>query len=174
MNTRLFRGLALLLWLVVAGCYHLRLAATPLEEARFSVKLPEERVMAAVKFLLQQDGYTLESADEREGIILTDYRNFSTKAGGVTLPEGGRLYYHKLKVTIGNSGAETVVALASVDLEIRSSYVYEDDGRVQALKKRYPYEQYPGMFDLSTVTWELKRVSGYLQTGLRREAKNGY
>lgn len=173
MSGRVFWGLLLSLWLVASGCYHLRLAATPIEDVRFSVKLPVERVTEAVKLLLQQDGYAIETADAREGTILTDYRHFSTRAGGVTLPAGGRLYFHKLKVTISGTGDETTVALASVELEIRSSYVYEDDGRVQALKKRYPYEQYPGMFDLSTVTWELNRVRGYLQTSLRREVRNG-
>ena len=159
--------------LLLSGCYYFRLAPSPLQPSRFAVDRPAAAVFAALGPLLERDGYRVERAEEQDLAVLTEFRNFSTRVGGVSQPEGGRLYYHRLKVTIMDLGEGCEVTVASTDLEIRSSYVYSEGGKVTAFKKRYPYDHYPGMFDLSSVDVELARMKRYLQSSLLREGVNG-
>lgn len=160
------RLLALLILLVcVPGCYHLRLAAAPIDAFRFTVPRAPADVFAETRQLLDSEGYAVESADSKNGIIVTAYRHFITDAG-VTQPVGGRLYFHRLKVAVRNHPSGTEVSIESTGLEIRSSYVSNEDGRVSFFKKRYPYENYPSMFDLNYVNRELKRVRAFLQRSL--------
>lgn len=174
MARRMVWGWILLLCcLVTPGCYYFRLAAEPLQKPRFVTVRPADEAYATVKSLLEKDGYVIEQEDPKERTLLTEFRHFSTRAGGVTQPEGGRLYYHKLRVTVGGGEEGSAVELESVDLEIRSSYVYDEGGKVLSFKKRYPYEQYPSMFDLSSVNWELGRMRGYLEGTLAGGRKNG-
>ncbi|RNC72231.1 MAG: hypothetical protein ED859_02530 [Desulfuromonadales bacterium] len=174
MIRRLTWGLLLLLcFAVMPGCYYFRLAAAPLQKPRFVTVKPVDEVFGTVRNLLLQDGYIIEQEDPRDRTILTDFRHFSTRAGGVTQPEGGRLYYHKLRVTVEGGDEGAAVVLESVALEIRSSYVYDEGGKVLSFKKRYPYEHYPGMFDLSSVNWELDRMKGYLESSLRGGGRRG-
>ncbi len=156
----------LLCFLVTPGCYYFRLTAEPLQKPRFVTVRPADEVYATVKGLLLRDGYVIEQEDPKERTILTEFRHIATRAGGVTLPEGGRLYFHKLRVTVGGGEEGAAVELESVDLEIRSSYVYEEGGKVLTFKKRYPYEHYPSMFDLSSVNLELARMRRYLESVL--------
>ena len=134
---------------------------------------PADEVFAAAKDLLVGGGYVIEQVDSAERVILTEFRHFSTRAGGVTQPEGGRLYFHRLRVTVGGGEEGAAVELESVELEIRSSYVYEEGGKVLSFKKRYPYDHYPSMFDLSLVNRELARMRGYLEKGLSEGEKRG-
>lgn len=167
-------GWALLIcFLATPGCYYFRLAAEPLQKPRFVTVRPADEVYATVRRLLEKDGYVIEQEDPRERILLTEFRHISTRAGGVTQPEGGRLYYHKLRVTVGGGEEGADVVLESVELEIRSSYVYEEGGKVLSFRKRYPYEHYPSMFDLSSVNVELRRMEGYLESSLAAGGKNG-
>jgi hypothetical protein len=75
-------------------------------------------------------------------------------------------------VTVAGGEEAAEVTLESVELEIRSSYVYDEGGKVLSFKKRYPYDHYPGMFDLSSVNWELNRMKGYLESSLLRGGKH--
>lgn len=158
---------------LLAGCYHLRLEAVPLDTPRFVVNRPAAEVYADAKYLLPREHYEVEVEDEKGRFFLTDFYHFSTRRGGLSQPEGGRLYYHRLKVTVREVAEGSEVLLESVDLEIRSSYVYDEGGKVLAFKKRYPYEHYPGMFDLSFVNRELERVKAELETSLRNGVKRG-
>jgi len=163
----------LLCFLVTPGCYYFRLAAEPLQKPRFVTIRPADEVYATVKNLLLKDGYEIEQEDPRERTLLTEFRHISTRAGGVTQPEGGRLYFHKLRVTVGGGEEGAEVVLESEGLEVRSSYVYEEGGKVLSFKKRYPYEHYPSMFDLSSVNMELRRMQGYLEQSLGRRERHG-
>jgi len=174
MERRWLRGLILLLcFLALPGCYYLRLAAEPLPKPRFVTLRPADEVYAEVRTLLPRIGYVIEQEDPKERTLLTEFSHIATRAGGITLPAGGRLYFHKLRVKVGGGEGGADVELESVDLEIRSSYVYEEDGKVLSFKKRYPYDHYPSMFDLSSVHNELGRVRVYLETALENGGTHG-
>ncbi|WP_298270609.1 hypothetical protein [Geobacter sp.] len=159
--------------LLISGCYHLRLEATPLDVRRFEVPRPPDDVYAAVKCLLARERYEFEQEEGKERLLVTGFRHFATRAGGLTLPEGGRLYFHRLRVTVREAAGGSEVAVESVDLEIRSSYAYDEGGKVNYFMKRYPYEHYPGMFDLDVVNRELNGVKRELETALRAGVGNG-
>ena len=163
----------LLCFLVTPGCYYFRLAAEPLQKPRFVTVRPADEVFATVKSLLLKDGYVIEQEDPKKRTLLTEFRHFSTRAGGVTQPDGGRLYYHRLGVTVDGGEEGAAVELESRDLEIRSSYVYEEGGKVLSFMKRYPYDHYPSMFDLSTVKVEMGRMKRYMEKTLGEGGMNG-
>lgn len=173
MGFQIVRGIIVgLFFVLAAGCYHLRLEPAALPVQRTVTARAATDVFDRARDILAQDGYTVERAEKRDngegGVIHCDYRHFSTRAGGISQPVGGRLYYHRLMVTVngGEEGAEVLVE--STGLEIRSSYVYEEGGAVRSFVKRYPYEHYPGMFDLKAVDHELARVRGMLEAALRQ------
>lgn len=171
---RIFCYLGLLLGvMLLSGCYHMRLEATPLDAPRFGVPRPPADVYATVKYLLSRERYEFEQDDGKERILLTGLRHFSTRAGGLTLPAGGRLYFQRLKISVREVEGGSEVTVESVDLEIRSSYAYDEGGKVNYFKKRYPYEHYPGMFDLDVVNRELNSVGRELETALRAGVRNG-
>lgn len=173
MMFRLGGGILVCLFLALAaGCYHLRLEPAALPVQRAVTARAATDVFDRVRDVLVQDGYAVERSERRDngegGVITCGYRHFSTRAGGISQPVGGRLYYHRLMITVngGEEGAE--ILMESTGLEIRSSYVYEEGGAVRSFAKRYPYEQYPGMFDLKAVDRELARVRGMLEAALRQ------
>jgi hypothetical protein len=55
------------------------------------------------------------------------------------------------------------VNLSHYNFEIRTSYAFNQEGQLGTLYKRYPYEQYPGMFELALINSEMDRVSGDIQ-----------
>ena len=164
---RLFLFLVLLLCLLpVAGCYHLRLAPVPLERFSFTVDKPRENVFIFVEELLRADGFDVRRRDPDEGVMETEFRFFS-KETGTYQPTEGRDYYYKLRVTMAESDGATTVTLEPAALEMRSHYVYEEGGGISTLTKRYPYENYPSMFDLNRVSAEVRRIGEICRRSLQ-------
>jgi hypothetical protein len=147
----------LLLVLPTAGCYHLRLAPVPLETFRFTVAKPRERVFTVIEALLQADGFALRSRERDQSGLETEFR-FFFKETGEYQPAEGRDYYYRLRVTLTESSAGTTVTMEPSALELRSHYVFDEGGGISTLTKRYPYENYPSMFDLDRVTGEVRRI----------------
>jgi len=162
---RVRRGLLVGLLVTVlygaSGCYHMRLLPEPLESADFKVSQPVARAFAEFEKRLRQDGFLLETVDNGSGVILTGYRFFYNDTG-FGQPAGGRDYYYRLKVKVTTEGKGVAVHLAPFDLELRTFYVYDHEGKLDTLKKRYPYEVYPGMFELEYLNKELQRVKDLL------------
>ncbi|MBT0651845.1 hypothetical protein [Geomobilimonas luticola] len=144
-----------------SGCYHMRLLPVPLESADFKATQPMGRAVAEFEKRLLQDGFLLEAVDAGGGVILTGYRFFYNDTG-FGQPAGGRDYYYRLKVNVTPEGQGVTVRLTPFDLELRTFYVYDHEGRLDTLKKRYPYEVYPGMFELEYLKKELQRVKALL------------
>ena len=46
---------------------------------------------------------------------------------------------------------------------VRTSYAFNQEGQVGTLYKHYPYEKYPGMFDLVLINRELDRVAADIE-----------
>ena len=154
-------GLMLIVLLGAGGCYHMRLMPVPLESVEFKSRQPVERAVAEFEKRLLQDGFLLDTVDTTGGVILTSYRFFfnDTSSG---MPAGGRDYYYRLRVRVVADGKGSAVQLIPCDLELRTFYVYDEAGKLDTLKKRYPYEVYPGMFELDYLKKELQRVKELL------------
>ncbi|GFE56916.1 hypothetical protein [Geobacter sp. AOG1] len=154
-------GLMLIVLLCAGGCYHMRLMPVPLEGASFETGQPVGRTVAEIEKRLLQDGFLLETVDASSGMILTGYRFFynDTSTGQ---PAGGRDYHYRLEVRVTAKEKGTAVRLTPIDLELRTFYVYDHEGKLDTLKKRYPYEVFPGMFELEYLKKELQRVKELL------------
>lgn len=165
---RWIKGISLLLpvALLVAGCYHMRLYPVPIEPLRFVVSQPREKVFPLIQYLLEEDGFAVTDAAQGEGRLVTDFRLFYTETG-FGQPAEGRNYLYTLRVTLRNTGEGCEVTLEPQELEMRSHYVEGIGGQIVTLTKSYPYDHYPGMFDLSSVSRELERVRALLERNLR-------
>jgi len=145
----------------VSGCYHMRVMPEPLEESIFSVSRPLESVRSDIASRLEQDGFPLDREVCSGRVIFTGHRFFYNDSG-FGQPPGGRDYYYKLRVTLINDKKGTLVRLEPFDLEIRSFYVYDREGKLATMKKRYPYQEYPGMFELAYLKKEMERLTARL------------
>lgn len=151
--------------LLVSGCYHLRVNPEPLHRAEFTVSLPPDRAFDMIADILVHDGYTFEQHEERDNTLVTEFRYFH-KDTGIGQPAGGRDYFCKFRVTAVPAGDGATVTLEVAALEMRASYVFDNEGALRTFSKRYPYEQYPGMFDLDAVERELHRVEALVRRSL--------
>lgn len=159
-----FLALAAVL-LVSAGCYHVRLGPVPLDREEFVVAKPKEDIFPVIEGLLSDGGFTILRREPDEGVIETDYR-FFFKDTGDQQPAEGRDYYYRLRVRLADAVGGTRVTIEVGALELRTHYVYDENGGINQLTKRYPYEQYPSMFDLTQVNRELRRVGQILRRTL--------
>ena len=154
-------GLMLIILLGAGGCYHMRLMPVPLEGAGIETGQPVARTVAEIEKRLLQDGFLLETVDARSNVIVTGYRFFYNDTG-TGQPDGGRDYHYRLEVRVTAKDKGAAVRLTPIDLELRTFYVYDHEGKLDTLKKRYPYEEYPGMFELEYLKKELQRVKELL------------
>jgi hypothetical protein len=155
------KGLMIAAICCVGGCYHMRVMPEPLGESIFSVLRPLESVRSDMASRLEQDGFPLDREVCSGRVIFTGHRFFYNDSG-FGQPPGGRDYYYKLRVTFISDKKGTLVRLEPFDLEIRSFYVYEREGKLATMKKRYSYQDYPGMFELEYLKKEMERVTARL------------
>ncbi len=153
-------------FVLLAGCYHLRPVATPLNSYCFFLQGSPASIFAIIGNVLKEDGFVIEEEAKDGSALVTSSRYFYNDSG-VTQPAGGRNYYYRLKVTLKQRGSRVAVTLEPLSLAIVSTYVYDADGQAVNLSKRYPYEEYPGMFELSYLDQELLRVMTLLQRNTR-------
>lgn len=102
--------------------------------------------------------------DSTGNILITAPYHFITDTS-VGQPAGGRKYYTQLRIEIQQLDGVTTVHLSHHNFEIRTSYAYNDYSKqgVGTIYKHYPYEEYPGMFDLDLINREMDRVSLAIQ-----------
>jgi hypothetical protein len=137
----------------------------PLERFSFTVGKPREAVFPVIEALLRDDGFAVRPGDPDQGVLETEFRFFFNETGTYQ-PTEGRDYYYRLRVTMAESGGATTVTLEPAALELRSHYVYDEGGGISTLTKRYPYENYPSMFDLNRVSAEVRRIGGICRRSL--------
>lgn len=165
MVLKISRGLLILVCCLLAGCYHMRLYPQGVEGVQLTLPTAARGGVPRIAHILQQDGFMLTRSSERDGAIETDYRYITTETG-FGQPVEGRRYYYKLKLVMTPRDKGVLVALEPAALEIRTHYVENVGGDVQELEKYYPFEQYPGMFELRYLREELQRVSRLLERNL--------
>lgn len=150
----------------------MRISPLPVEAVSFIVSAEKWKGFATVRHLLEEDGFSIEEAGEENGLILTAPRHFATETG-FGQPIEGRRYLWRLKVTILSEGEGARVTLQVADLRIITRYVESMEGEVVDITKGYPYEEYPGMFDLGLVKDELLRVQKLLERNLSSDEFGG-
>lgn len=150
--------------LLLAGCYHMRITAAPLETVSFDTTLSREKASAAIARLLEEDGFPIEERNS-DGIY-TGKKQFATETG-ISQPVEGRGYYCGLRVILSQKESGANITMEPQGLEIRTNYVEPMEGGVQGLTRTYAYENYPGMFELRFVGQELRRVMTLLRRNLQ-------
>lgn len=157
-------SLIILLLLALSGCYHMRMVPEPLEKVQVTSVKEDREALEAIASVLKEDGFEVEYLPGYAGIV-TGLREFFTD-NGPGQPVEGRHYFCRLRVVINDTGSGTEVLLEPFALEMQSHYVYESEGNLHTLLKKYPYETYPGMFELGYVSRELARVKEILKRNL--------
>ncbi|HIJ81744.1 MAG TPA: hypothetical protein HPP76_08550 [Desulfuromonadales bacterium] len=164
-RNRKFRWLAFVMTgcLLLSACYHMRVEAESI--APRIITVPSSPIDPLKKVLLLVEGRwrnrILEADTERTSLITVPY-HFATDTGPGQ-PAGGRKYYMQLKIDLRRQEEQTIITVSPHNYEIRTSYAYNLDSQIQTLYKHYPYEQYPGMFDLAPLHQELERVESEIK-----------
>lgn len=157
-----------LLWLplllLLPACYHLRIDAEPIIPRTFTIKESSPSAMMRIRGLVENRWRQRILADDGAGtaMITTPY-HFATDTG-FGQPAGGRKYYTQLKIEVRQIDDQTQVTISPHNYEIRTSYAYGEEGQVRTMYKHYPYQKYPGMFDLVPLTKELDRVASVMKS----------
>lgn len=154
------------LWLLLAlllallpSCYHMRVEAEPI--APRIITIPGEPLDAVrkIRTLLERDWKCRVLETDSGGTILITAPCHFTTDTSFGQPAGGRKYYTQLRIEVKQQNGVTTVQLTPYNFEIRTSYAYNKEGQVGTMYKHYPYEEYPGMFDLGLINNEMDRVS---------------
>lgn len=153
---------SLLLLLVLPGCYHMRLFPEPVPTEAFPLNGELRPVRTGIVRILEADGFILDGPASSERQLCFESRQFTTETG-YGHPVEGRRYYGRLRVILRPEGQKLWVDLTQDGLLIRSHYVENFQGAITELEKTYPYEVYPGMFDMGLVRKELQRIRRFLE-----------
>ena len=144
---------------LLPACYHMRADAEPI--ATRVVTLPGGASNAVRKIRsLVEDKWKCRilETDSTGTILITAPYHFTTDTG-FGQPAGGRKYYTQLRIEIQQQDGTVTAHLSHYNFEIRTTYAYNNQGQVGTMYKHYPYEEYPGMFDLDLINREMDRVS---------------
>lgn len=158
MRNCLWLLLSLMLALLPA-CYHMRAEAEPI--APRVITLPGGQLDAARRIrTLVEDGWKCRilETDSSGTVLITAPYHFTTDTS-FGQPAGGRKYYTQLRIEVRQQNGSVTVSLSHYNFQIRTSYAYNKEGEVGTMYKHYPYEEYPGMFDLDLINREMDRAS---------------
>jgi hypothetical protein len=152
----------LLLALTVAllpACYHMRAEAEPIATRVITIPQDATNPAGKIRALIEDKlNCRILETDSTGNILITAPYHFTTDTS-VGQPAGGRKYYTQLRIEIQQHDGVSTVHLSHHNFEIRTSYAYNKEGQVGTMYKHYPYEEYPGMFDLDLINREMDRVS---------------
>lgn len=158
---------ALLVLCLLPGCYHMRLAPEPLPVRTLASTKTAQQTLQRIRQALEDD-LGLRALDEGESglVLITVPHHFATDTGPGQ-PPGGRKYYVQLLIEVTAQDGRTVVTITPHNYELRTSYVYSSEGQLRTLSKVYPYDHYPGMFDLGPLGKELDTVAVTISKALK-------
>lgn len=150
----------------------MRAEAEPIAPRIITVPGKPQAVIRKIRTLIE-DGWNCRilQTDQSGMVLITAPYHFKTDTS-FGQPAGGRKYYTQLKIEVQEHNGSVMVELSHHHFEIRTSYAYNDYGKqgVGTMYKHYPYEEYPGMFNLDLINQEMDRVSSEIQK-LFREYK---
>ncbi len=158
------------LWLLPAlmlallpACYHMRAEAEPIAPRIFSITGRADDAVRKIRSLVEEKWKCrILEIDSSGTVLITAPYHFSTETG-FGQPAGGRKYYTQLRIEVHQQGGTATAQLSHYNFEIRTSYAFNKEGLVDTVYKHYPYEEYPGMFDLDLINREMDRVSADIQ-----------
>ncbi len=162
MRNALWPLLFMLLTLLPA-CYHMRAEAVPIAPRVITIPGGAHDAVTKIRTLVEEkwECRILETDSTGTVLITTPY-HFTTDSG-FGQPAGGRKYYTQLRIEIQQQNGAATVQVSHYNFEIRTSYAFNNEGQVGTMYKHYPYEEYPGMFDLDLINREMDRVSAEIQ-----------
>jgi hypothetical protein len=150
--------------LLLPACYHMRAEVEPITPQVLSIKASSPEVLSRIRRLIEERWQQRILGDVSSGtVLITTPYHFATDTG-LGQPAGGRKYYTQLKIEVEKHDDQTQVTISPHNYEIRSTYAYGLGGEVRTMYKHYPYEEYPGMFDLAPLNSELERVSKVIKS----------
>lgn len=161
------RCLAIALVLLLPGCYHMRLVAEPIPPQVISVGQTPEEAVRRIKHAMEKELHLRIVEEQRDGMVLISTPHHFFTDTGFGQPAGGRKYFVQLQIEVEKNNGQTVVMVIPRKFELRTSYAYSSEGKVQTLYKVYPYEEYPGMFDLKIMKKEVNMVSAIINRAMK-------
>lgn len=155
--------LILVFMVSMTGCYHMRIEAEPIEPRVLTAKGQPKDAAAKIRELVEDKWKCRILETHSSGTVLITAPYHFTTDTGFGQPAGGRKYYTQLRIEAFDKSGITEIHISPYNFEIRSSYAYNNyaggSKDVGALHKHYPYEEYPGMFDLNLINGELDRAA---------------
>lgn len=146
---------------LLPACYHMRVVAEPIAIRSITIAGQPLDVVNKIRKLVEDDWKCrILETDSGGTVLITAPFHFATDTG-FGQPAGGRKYYTQLRIEVQQKDGTVTVNLSHYNFEIRTSYAYNDysKGGVGTLYKHYPYEEYPGMFDLDLINREMDQIS---------------
>lgn len=152
----------LLLFLMLSllpACYHMRAEAEPIAPRIITVSGRSHDAVKKIRKLVDDKWKSrILETDSSGTILITAPYHFTTDTG-FGQPAGGRKYYTQLRIEVQQQNGTVTAHLSHHNFEIRTSYAYNKEGQVGTMYKHYPYEEYPGMFDLDLINREMDRAA---------------
>lgn len=153
----------ILMLLALPACYHMRAEAVPIRPQVIEVRGDSLDAMLRIRRLIEDDWKSrILDVDSSGAVLITAPYHFFTDTG-FGMPAGGRKYYTQLRIEISQRSGQVFIQVSPYNFEMRTSYAFNQDGQIGTLYKHYPYEHYPGMFDLSRIDLELVRVAANIR-----------
>lgn len=154
----------MLMLLTLSACYHMRAEAVPISTRIIEVRVEPADAMRRIRRLVEDEWKSrILEADSSGSVLITAPYHFFTDTG-FGMPAGGRKYYTQLRIEVIRRLGQTTIHVSPHNFEMRTTYAFNQDGQLGTLHKHYPYEHYPGMFDLSRINNEMSRVSAVIRT----------
>lgn len=151
----------LVLVALVPACYHMRVEAEPISPRIVTIPVKLHDAVGKIRALVEDEWKCriLES-DSSGAVLITAPYHFATETG-FGQPAGGRKYYTQLRIEVQQNDTSVTIVISPYNFDIRTSYAYNDYSKqgVGTMYKHYPYEEYPGMFDLNLINREMARVA---------------
>lgn len=149
----------------------MRAEAEPIATRAVSIPGKPPEVIKKIRALVEDTWKCRILEEDSTGtVLITAPYHFITDTG-FGQPAGGRKYYTQLRIEVTEQDRGALIRISPHTLEIRSTYAYNNyaagSADVGTLHKHYPYEEYPGMFDLDLINRELDRVSADIMRAFR-------
>lgn len=151
---------------LLPACYHMRVEVEPIATRVITLHGQPQDAVSKIRTLVETKWKVriLETASAGAVLITAPY-HFATDTS-LGQPAGGRKYYTQLRIEVHEQDGILTAHLSHYNFEIRTSYAYNDysdTSAVGTIYKHYPYDEYPGMFDLALINAEMDRVSADIQ-----------
>lgn len=144
---------------LLPACYHMRADAEPIAARIITLPGRPQDVVRKIRTLLEDTWKCrILETDSSGTILITAPYHFTTETG-FGQPAGGRKYYTQLRIEVQMINGAVTAHISHYNFEIRTSYAFNKEGQVGTMYKHYPYEEYPGMFDLTLINSEMDRAS---------------